>query len=46
MVTTRVSDATRRDTWELMLDLERQIRYYANSRTATCCDTAPSGLSS
>ena len=24
----RVSDSTRRDTWEMMLDLERQVRYY------------------
>ena len=23
-----VSDATRNDTWEMMLDLERQVRYY------------------
>lgn len=24
----RVSDATRNDTWEMLLDLERQVRYY------------------
>ena len=24
----RVSDATRSDTWEMLLDLERQVRYY------------------
>ena len=28
MTTPRVSDATRNDTWDMMLDLERQVRYY------------------
>ena len=28
MTASRVSDATRNDTWEMLLDLERQVRYY------------------
>lgn len=28
----RVSDITRNDTWELMLDLERELRYYSKLR--------------
>ena len=28
----RVSDLTRNDTWELMLDLERELRYYSKLR--------------
>ena len=28
MTTNQVSDPTRNDTWDMLLDLERQVRYY------------------